>query len=204
MQESIKKAIKDYSINADDEAIEKLSTYAKEVIDKNKKINLISKKDEKNIIERHIIDSLIVLKFPIADELKNKEIIDIGSGAGFPAIPLSIVLKNARITLSEQRKKKFFFLIWIKQLLKLENIRILNQMIDKTHNNRYDIATQRATARFDDLYPIVSSLLNEKGIFISWMMEKDLMEIGNNKSPNFIYNYYLSDGVKRVLAIWRR
>jgi len=204
MQESIKKAIKDYSINADDEAIEKLSTYAKEVIDKNKKINLISKKDEKNIIERHIIDSLIVLKFPIADELKNKEIIDIGSGAGFPAIPLSIVLKNARITLSEQRKKKFFFLIWIKQLLKLENIRILNQMIDKTHNNRYDIATQRAAARFDDLYPIVSSLLNEKGIFISWMMEKDLMEIGNNKSPNFIYNYYLSDGVKRVLAIWRK
>lgn len=203
MLKPIEQAIKEYSLNINGDSINLLSEFANEILDKNGKINLISKSDEKNIIERHIIDSAMVLKSGFISE-KTNNIIDIGSGAGFPGVVIGIIYPEIKITLCEQRVKKAMFLIWIKQKLKLDNIEILNKRIDKKNELKYDMVTQRAAAQFEEIYPIAYSLLNENGAFVSWMSEKDITKIKDDKKPDFIYNYYLKDGIKRSLGLWRK
>ncbi len=203
MLKQIEKTIKEYSLDINDDSINLLSEFAKEILDKNQKINLISKSDEKNIIERHIIDSAMVLKSGFISE-KINNIIDIGSGAGFPGAVIGIIYPEIKITLCEQREKKAMFLIWIKQKLKLDNIEILNKRMDRKNELKYDMVTQRAAAQFEEIYPIAYSLLNENGAFVSWMSEKDITKIKDDKKPDFIYNYYLKDGIKRSLGLWRK
>jgi 16S rRNA (guanine527-N7)-methyltransferase len=145
----------------------------------------------------------MVLKSGFISE-KINNIIDIGSGAGFPGAVIGIIYPEIKITLCEQREKKAMFLIWIKQKLKLDNIEILNKRIDKKNQLKYDMVTQRAAAQFEEIYPIAYSLLNENGTFVSWMSEKDITKIKDDKKPDFIYNYYLKDGIKRSLGLWRK
>jgi Predicted S-adenosylmethionine-dependent methyltransferase involved in bacterial cell division len=85
MKEKLKTLINKYSLSITDEKIDKLIDFAWEVIDKNKKVNLISSKDENRIIERHIIDSLIFFKLDFIKG-KNQTLLDIGSGGGFPGV----------------------------------------------------------------------------------------------------------------------
>jgi len=201
MKEKIKILIDKYLISLSDEKIEKLADFASEVIDKNKKVNLISPKDENRIIERHIIDSLIFFKL---DFIKSEMItvLDIGSGGGFPGIVIAIVNDKMKITLAEKKVKKYMFLLWIKEKLKLKNIDILNREINGNEGILFDMVIQRASGRIEKIYPIAMKLLKEEGFFLSWMSFKDIQEYQNQ--PNFIYNYYLEDGIKRALCIWRK
>lgn len=192
----IKQKINDYRINISDEKIKKLSIYIKELIDKNKKINLVSRKDEKNIITRHLIDSLIITKTGLIDS-KIKKLADIGSGGGFPAIPMAVVYNNIELTLIEKVTKKAMFLIYIKHLLGLKNTTILNKEIKKGEED-FDAVTQRAAGNFKVVYDIAKSLLKNNGIFITWTTTTELENI--NKDINFIYNYNLDDGIKRAIA----
>lgn len=192
----IKQKINDYQINISDEKIKKLSVYIEELIDKNKKINLISRKDEENIITRHLIDSLVITKTGII-ESKIKKLADIGSGGGVPAIPIAVVYDNIELTLIERVTKKAIFLIHIKQILGLKNITILNKEIKKGEEN-FDAVTQRAAGSFEVVYDIAKSLLKNNGIFITWTTTSKIKNI--NKGINFIYNYNLDDGVERAIV----
>lgn len=192
MEETIKEALKKFEIEISQKKIEKLVIFLSEIKEKNKKINLVSEKDKDNLIERHLIDSLIPLKF---NELKNiiissKNMLDIGSGGGFPAIPLAIVFENLDITLSESIKKKYEFLLWLKYRLKLDNIKIINERINQKHKNIYDLITQRAVAKFEDVLKISLAILKEDGFFISWLSMEDALKYKN--LFNFIYNYNLN------------
>jgi len=201
MKENLKTLINKYSLSITDEKIDKLIDFAYEVIDKNKKVNLISSKDENRIIERHIIDSLIFFKLDFIKG-KNQTILDIGSGGGFPGIVIAIIDENLKITLSEKRMRKYMFLLWIKEKLKLKNVDIIGKEISGNENLFFDIITQRASGKIDYIHSLAMKLLKEDGKFISWMSEDDLK--GYQNQPNFIYNYYLEDGVKRSLCVWRK
>ncbi|MCX7641514.1 MAG: 16S rRNA (guanine(527)-N(7))-methyltransferase RsmG [Elusimicrobiales bacterium] len=188
--EEIKKELNKYQINVDLEKIEKFTIFIKEVIDKNTYINLISKYDINNIIERHLIDSIIAIKDTRFLEVFNKkQILDIGSGGGFPSIPLAIIFTNSHFTLSDSSYKKYEFLLWIKEKLKLNNIDIINQRINQKHFKKYDVITQRAASKFEDLYKIALKLLEKNGFFVSWLSYKDAKKY--EKNFNFIYNYNL-------------
>jgi 16S rRNA (guanine527-N7)-methyltransferase len=201
MKEKLKTLINKYSLSITDEKIDKLIDFASEVIDKNKKVNLISSKDENRIIERHIIDSLIFFKLDFIKG-KNQTILDIGSGGGFPGVVIAIIDESIKITLSEKRMRKYMFLLWIREKLKLKNVDIIGKKISGNENLFFDIITQRASGKIDYIHPLAMKLLKEDGKFISWMSEDDLK--GYQNQPNFIYNYYLEDGVKRSLCVWRK
>jgi len=201
MKEKLKTLINKYSLSITDEKIDKLIDFAWEIIDKNKKVNLISSKDENRIIERHIIDSLIFFKLDFIKG-KNQTLLDIGSGGGFPGVVIAIIDENLKITLSEKRMRKYMFLLWIKEKLKLKNVDIIGKEINANENLFFDIITQRASGKIDYIHPLAMKLLKEDGKFISWMSEDDLK--GYQNQPNFIYNYYLEDGVKRSICVWRK
>ena len=125
--------------------------YMINLIEWNKNINLTAIKDEKEIVIKHFIDSIIMSK-----EITGKRIIDIGSGAGFPGIPLKIINDELDVTLIDAVNKKVNFMNSIIELLNLKNIIALHvRAEDLAHENeyreKYDIAISRAVANMNTL-----------------------------------------------------
>ena len=109
---------KEIELNIPDEKIDKLYKYMKSLLEWNEKINLTAITDENEIIEKHFIDSLTILKYVE----NNKKVIDVGTGAGFPGIPLAINC-NSDITLLDSLNKRVKFLDEVKQQLEITNIK---------------------------------------------------------------------------------
>ena len=104
-----------------------LKVYLDLIVKWNQKINLTSEKSSKEILERHIFDSLQYARalFP------KDEIADIGSGAGFPAMPLKIIYPDLRVTLIDSQRKRCSFLETAILKLGLEGIRVINERAEK-------------------------------------------------------------------------
>ena len=115
-------------VNVSRETAKKLGLFAEFLKNKNQQINLISKNTVKDIYQRHILDSLQLVKYIDLD----KKILDIGTGAGFPGIVLTIAGAQ-NITLVESIRKKCNFLIEVKEELKLNSI-ITNERIENIAN----------------------------------------------------------------------
>ena len=109
--------VEDY-YNLNDRQIEQFEDYKKLLISWNEKINLTAITDEDQIVLKHFIDSLTISKF-IDD---NSRIIDVGTGAGFPGIPLKIYNDTLRITLMDALNKRVGFLNEVIDDLKLDNV----------------------------------------------------------------------------------
>uniref|UniRef100_A0A7C3J6R9 Ribosomal RNA small subunit methyltransferase G n=1 Tax=candidate division WOR-3 bacterium TaxID=2052148 RepID=A0A7C3J6R9_UNCW3 len=148
-----------------EEIFEDILNYLNILLKWNRSVNLISKNDEKIIIERHLKDSLVALKIVQKDIYKN--IIDIGSGNGFPAIPLSIVLKEKIFTLVEIKEKKFYFLKDVKESLKLKNIILKKDDVKKIDFSPFDLVLSRAFLNEKDIKEFLKKK-NYKGDIVYW------------------------------------
>lgn len=128
------------------EAFEKIIEFKKLLLKWNKTINLISAKTSGDIMNRHILDSVQLLPFIE----KNSKIIDLGSGAGFPAIILSIA-GIQDITLIESDSRKAAFLLQASKLSS-NNIEIINDRVENIDSVQCDIITSRAFAELDSIF----------------------------------------------------
>lgn len=134
------------------EAFEQIVEFEKLLLKWNKTINLISAKTSEDIMNRHILDSLQLL--PLID--LDAKIIDLGSGAGFPAIILSIAgIEN--ITLIESDSRKTAFLLQASKLSN-NNIRVINDRIENIDNLECDIVTSRAFAELNSIFEYSSKI----------------------------------------------
>lgn len=157
------------NINLSVEQLEKFYKYMNLLIEWNNKMNLTAIVEPEEIILKHFIDSLTIFKYI---ENKNK-LVDVGTGAGFPGIPLSIVLPEIQITLVDSLNKRLIFLQEVIKELGLENIEIVHSRAEdfgqnKTYREKFDIATSRAVARLSTLseYLIPLTKINGKCIFM--------------------------------------
>lgn len=135
----------------------------------NTKTNLISENTSGEIVTRHFLDSLSTAKFIIN---QNARIVDIGCGAGFPGIPLKIVLPSLQLYLLESNRKKVSFLKHIIRLLHLSDTFTLN---DRTENiirtdewrKKFDIVISRAALKLPDLLSLGDYFLAPDGLLIA-------------------------------------
>jgi len=132
--------------------LENFYTYMNLLIEWNEKINLTAIIEPNDIILKHFVDSIIANKY-INDE---KQILDIGSGAGFPGIPLKIINESKNFILLDSLNKRINFLNIVKEQLNLENLECIHSRIEdfaKNNINRekFDIVTSRAVARLNVL-----------------------------------------------------
>lgn len=141
------------------EAFKQIVEFEKLLLKWNKTINLISAKTSEDIMNRHILDSLQLL--PLID--LDAKIIDLGSGAGFPAIILSIA-GIEDITLIESDSRKTAFLLQASKLSN-NNIRVINDRIENIDNLQCDIVTSRAFAELDSIFEY-SSKINIRNKFL--------------------------------------
>jgi len=150
------------------EQIEQLRKYIDLLLDWNQRINLISPNDEERIAERHILESLAVLSaWPF---LQNASVLDLGSGGGFPGIPLKIVQRDLTMTLLESRQKKTLFLKAAVQELKLSNCHVVNARVEeltKTSGEKFSIVIARAVADLKTLWESSRTLLVSGGVLLT-------------------------------------
>ena len=150
-----------------DKQLDLLFKYKELIIDWNKKINLTSITDDEDFINKHIIDSLTIAKCLINPEDK---IIDIGTGAGFPGIPVNIY-NNSNIILFDSLNKRLKVLDDIISNLGLINIKTLHGRAEEVFNNKqyrekFDVATSRAVANLNVLSEYMLPSIKVGGICI--------------------------------------
>ncbi|HEY8892425.1 MAG TPA: 16S rRNA (guanine(527)-N(7))-methyltransferase RsmG [Clostridium sp.] len=136
----------------------------------NEKINLTAIKEDEEIIKKHFIDSMKVFKF---DQLKNaKSVIDIGTGGGFPGIPMKIIKPEINIVLLDSLNKRIKFLNEVIKDLQLENIKAIHGRAEDfaqefQYREKFDIAVSRAVANLTVLSEFCIPYVKVGGYFVA-------------------------------------
>lgn len=198
------------SYNVSRETLGQLVDFAEIICQWNEKMNLISKNSVKDIWQRHILDSLQLVEYLPANF---KHLVDIGSGAGFPAIVLAVVLAekkpDVKLTLVESITKKTVYLNDVVQRLGLKNVNIINSRVENAVFKDVDVITARAVAATDILLNYQNMIGNSKtlGIYLKGKSYEQELESAR-KNWNFdckvSQNKYGQDGVILSVSALRR
>lgn len=150
--EFMKEECEKNNIQISNEEIEKLYIYMKEILEWNEKVNVTAIKDEKEFIVKHFIDSLTIEKY-----ISNGEkVLDIGTGAGFPGIPIKITKNKSHVDLVDSVNKKLNVIRDIIPKIKVEDIECIHTRAEDLAKNvkyreSYDVVTSRAVANLTTL-----------------------------------------------------
>ncbi|MDZ7764759.1 MAG: 16S rRNA (guanine(527)-N(7))-methyltransferase RsmG [Melioribacteraceae bacterium] len=156
-------------ITPDEYQLERLAHFADLVVSKNQEVNLISRRDEKNIIENHIFISSFISEFIPKDI---NYFLDIGTGGGFPGIPLAITRPLLRGVLADSTSKKIEAVDEFVDKLKLgnivaENSRVESQEFKEKYANKFDLIVSRGTVPLIILFRYAIPLIKEKAFLFA-------------------------------------
>jgi 16S rRNA (guanine527-N7)-methyltransferase len=156
-------------IHLDLRQVELFQQYYDELVEWNHRVNLTSIIDYEEVQMKHFLDSLTAA--PLIDN-KSSRVIDIGSGAGFPGVPLKLALPGIELTLVESVKKKTAFLIHLVEILDLDRVEIVAGRAETLahggdHRERYDVALSRGVASLATLAELVLPFCTIGGRFIA-------------------------------------
>lgn len=143
-----------------------LLTYLNDFHKWNRAYNLSAIRDIEAMLDRHLLDSLSVLKHVLARA--PKRLIDVGTGGGLPGIPLAIALPDCQITLLDSAGKKTRFLFHVKTQLGLDNVAVENRRVEQFQPEQpFDIVISRAFASLADMVDGCEHLLSSEGLFVA-------------------------------------
>lgn len=143
--------------------LDHFAIYLRELKKWNKVYNLTAITDDDEIVVKHFLDSLLYLKALPDGQIT---ICDVGSGGGFPGLPLAIVRPDLLITLLEPSRKKIAFLRQVRRLLSLENVETLNFRAEELVDSQFDAVVTRATFSIADLLKKAGHIVKPGGFFI--------------------------------------
>lgn len=166
-EEEILKYCKEIDIVITEKEIKNLYQYMKLMLEWNKNVNLTAITDEKEVIIKHFIDSISINKY--IKEANN--VMDVGTGAGFPGIPLKILNEDTDFILVDSLNKRINFLEEVKKELSINKLKLLHARAeelakDKEYRENIDIVISRAVARLRILVEYMLPFLKENGLCI--------------------------------------
>jgi len=169
---------KTFGVDLDEKTIEAFELYLKELLKWNQKINLTAIRSEKGVVLKHFIDSFSIYPYLY----QNSSVLDIGSGAGFPGIPLKMVQPTLAVSLIDSVRKKVDFQRHIIRILGLKGIdaihgRAQDKEILQNLGGRFDIILSRAFSDLRTFLVLSFPLLKEKGMAIAMKGAVDHKEI---------------------------
>ena len=178
--QQIQQGCDDLALTLSEQQRQQLLSYVMLLAKWNKVYNLTSVRDIDVMVSRHLLDSLTVLPFLVGHSL-----LDVGSGAGLPGIPIAIARPDLAVTLLDSNSKKTRFLQQAKAELGLDNVTVIHERIEQASLPKFDLVTARAFSTITDIIDLTerhchdaSRLLLMKGVY----PEEELMrEVGGFK-----------------------
>ena len=176
-------AIKDLGLDLNVEQKAKLEDFSKALLRWNKRTNLISKSDESRVFSRHILDSLSATSF-----LVGNRIIDIGSGAGLPGLPLAIACPHKKFTLYERMKKRAHFMRFNIANLGIDNAQVVEAPFEEivSKGESFNCVVSRGVREAEVLWPVVERAITKTGRLIVFASTQSFEEELTNKSAGKI------------------
>lgn len=161
--------IKTLNINYSEDILNKLDVYCDFLLEYNEHTNLTAIRNRDDVYLKHFYDSIILAKYIDFNNINN--LIDIGTGAGFPGVIIKIFFPSINVVLLDSNNKKTIFLWELIQKLNLDNIEVVNERAEdyaKKHQNEFDICTSRAVAYMDIITSLSLPLIKKDG-FVALM-----------------------------------
>jgi 16S rRNA (guanine527-N7)-methyltransferase len=169
------------NLKVTDQQVDQLLSFIKLIEKWNKAYNLTAIRDREEMARLHILDSLTIVP-----HIEGKRIIDIGTGAGLPGIPLAICLPEVGFTLLDSNAKKTRFVQQVVLELKLKNVEVLHSRVENYHPEQtYDAVLTRAFASLPDIVKLTAHLLSKEGVLLAMKgqsLDAELAEITAKKS----------------------
>lgn len=208
--EEFKKELHRRGIELSDRMIDQLNDYAAYLKEYNEKINLTSITEYEEVLDRHFLDSLLLV-----DRKLEGTLVDVGTGAGFPGVVLKIAIPELHVVLIEPIRKRCVFLESLIERLGLEGIEVVNRRgEDHSLENResYDYVTARAVSNLNSLIEVCGAMVKVGGCFIALRGLEGRAEIEGARKAielmgfkvELIRDDQLSDGSKRVIGYLRK
>ena len=168
-------------------------------LEENSKVNLISKNDEKYLWEKHVFDSLAIEKF--FDKYGVcVTLLDIGTGGGFPSVPIALTYKNIKVIAVDSIAKKIRAILAIKDKLNIENIDPICSRVENLEG-KYDVVTSRAVSSLNKICEYALPKLKKNGYFVAYKSRKTPEEIEDAKSVLKKYNAKIIDIIEYDLPL---
>ena len=204
------KLLANINIELSDRQLEQFEIYFNFLVEYNNYVNLTAITDEEDVYIKHFYDSILVGK--VFDLTNVKTICDVGSGAGFPSIPLKIVYPHLNVTIVDGLDKRITFLKQLVSKLGLTNVNLVHGRAEeyaKDHRESFDMVTARAVARANILNELCIPLVKVGGNFVSMKGKNAEEEINEGNSLSILKGkiinqaeYYLpKEESKRVLIV---
>lgn len=204
LKTQLEPGLAELGLTASPRQLECLGIYLKEIEFWNPTYKLVAKTDD--LIIRHVLDSLAGLK--TIQTFSPRRIADVGSGAGFPGIPIALWLDHVQVALIERSKRRAGFLRNAVRLLKLDNVEVLEKPVeDAAGDGPFDVITFRAWAAFDTvLLDRLIPILAEGGVIAAYKgrmeaLETELAEIASLCRVQLIPLHVPGMDVERSLGI---
>ena len=179
-------SLKEFHITLTNEQFYQFQNYYELMIEWNSFMNLTAITEMDEVIMKHFVDSVSLIQAVPDLEKKDYSLIDIGTGAGFPGIPLKIVFPDLKITLLDSLNKRIKFLNQVILDLSLNNISAVHGRAEdlaqqKEYREHYDFCVSRAVANLATLSEYCLPFVKKKGYFISYKSETLQQELGQAK-----------------------
>ena len=212
------KSLENLFVNLSEDKMELFNHFCDYFIKYNSMVNLISKNDSKYFYEKHIFDSLAFNLF-YSKYLKDKRLnlLDVGTGGGFPAIPVSMYFSNINVTAVDSINKKINFIKSVKEKFAIDNILPICCRVEELDTNlrgNFDVVTSRAMARLNIILEYAIPFLKTGGYFVAYKSIKTEEEIKEAQNAlkllnsqvidKIEYQLPLSENNKRILIIVKK
>lgn len=185
MKEKLYEFCKNNEIDLSDKQLEQFQIFYDYMIEMNQVMNLTSITEEDEVILKHFYDSMSVVKH--YDFNQGEYVIDVGTGAGFPGIPLAILLPGIQFTLMDSLNKRITFLKDVVEKCGLKNVECIHSRAeelakDEKYREKYDICVSRAVANLSILLEYCIPFIKKGGKFISYKSISSEEELSASKN----------------------